>query len=136
MLDSIVFQNAGKRIDKIEAGLHRQTGWNPRRDAELPALAEEAARLRQQLAEVRRAWDGSPERRNSRIVGLVSGLFGLAAVAFGAFGLVGPLFGTALGFALGGVLLVRKRLKVLDDAMLDLERRVFVTVEVVQRDAA
>jgi hypothetical protein len=136
MLDSIAFQNAGKRIAKIEAGLHRQTGWNPGRDAELPALAEEAAHLRQQLAEARTAWDGSPERRNIRVVGLMFGLCGLTAAAFGAFGLVGPLIGTALGFAVGGVLLVRKRLKVLDDAMLDLERRVYVTVEVVQRDAA
>jgi hypothetical protein len=136
MLDSIVFQNAGKRIDKIEAGLQRQTGWNPERDAQLPALAEEAARLRAQLAEARIAWESAPERRNTRVVGLIFGVCGLAAAVLGFFGLLPAFAGVALGFALKGSIEANRRLKQLFDAMLDLEGRVFVTVEIVQRDAA
>lgn len=136
MLDSFVFQNAEKRIGKIEAGLQRQTGWNPARDAAIPALAEEAARLRQQLDQARAAWDVAPERRNIRLVGIIFGLGGLAAAGVGFFGLVPAFAGVAVGFALRGSIEANRRLKTLHDAMLDLEGRVFVMVEVVQPGTA
>ena len=79
MLDSSVFNNAGKRIEKIEAGIQRQAGWNPVRDTQLPGLAQEAARLRQQLADARAAWLVAPERRNIRVVGII---FGACDIAF------------------------------------------------------
>jgi len=136
MLDSSVFQNTEKRIEKIKAGLERQTGWNPERDAQLPALAEEAEHLRMQLTEARTAWEDAPERRTIRVVGLIFGLCGLAAALFGYFGLLPAFAGVAIGFALKGSIEANRRLKPLHDAMLDLEGRVFVTVEVAQRDAA
>ena len=136
MLDSIVFQNAGKRIDKIEAGLQRQRGWNPDRDAQLPALAQEAAGLRAQLAAAQTAWEGAPERRNTRVLAIIFGVAGVGAALFGAFGLLPAFAGVAIGFALKGSIEANRRLKPLHDEMLDLEGRVFVTVEVVQRDAA
>ncbi|MBR0672317.1 hypothetical protein [Neoroseomonas soli] len=136
MLDSSVFQNAEKRIEKIEAGLQRQIGWNPVRDAQLPSLAQETARLRQQLAEARAAWAVAPERRNFRVVGIIFGICALAAALLGYFGLIPAFAGVALGFALRGSIEANRRLKPLHDAMLELEGRVFITVEVVQPNAA
>lgn len=136
MLDSSVFHNAGKRIEKIEAGIQRQAGWNPVRDTQLPGLAQEAARLRQQLADARAAWVVAPERRNIRVVGIIFGTCGIAAALLGYFGLVPAFAGVALGFALRGSIEANRRLKPLHDAMLELEGRVFVTVEVVQPNAA
>lgn len=134
MLDPIVFQNAEKRIAKIEAGLQRQTGWNSARDAELPALAEEAARLRLQLAEARSVWAVAPQRRNTRVL---AAIFGLCALAGTVLGLSGPALsftGVAVGFTMRGSIEANRHLKPLYDAMDALERRVFVMVEVVQPD--
>lgn len=136
MLDSYVFQNAEQRIGKIEAALQRQRGWNPVRDAALPALAAEAARLRQHLAETRVAWEVAPERRDTRMVSAIFGIGALAAAVLGFFGLVLPFAGVAVGFALRGSIGAKRRLRPLYDAMLDLEGRAFVMVEVVPPGAA
>lgn len=136
MLDSIAFQNCGKRIEKFEAGVQRQAGWNPERDAQLPALAQQAAGQRAGLAKTQRAWEEAAERRNTRLLAIIFGITGIAAALFGAFGLLPTFAGIALGFALKGVIETNRRLKPLQDLALNLEACVFVTVPVVQRDAA